>query len=48
MDKCSNIACRLTLANLYSQAGDQEKVQDQVNQLIELKEEYPFLEKYFK
>jgi len=38
----------LTLANLYSQAGDQEKVQDQVNQLIELKEEYPFLEKYFK
>jgi len=39
---------RLTLANLYSQAGDQGKVQDQVNQLIELKEEYPFLEKYFK
>ncbi len=39
---------RLTLANLYSQAGDQDKVQDQVNQLIELKEEYPFLEKYFK
>lgn len=38
----------LTLANLYSQAGDQEKVQGQVNQLIELKEEYPFLEKYFK
>lgn len=38
----------LTLANLYSQAGDQEKVQEQVNQLIELKEEYPFLEKYFK
>jgi tetratricopeptide (TPR) repeat protein len=38
----------LTLANLYSQAGDQEKVQDQVNQLIELKEEYPFLEKYFE
>jgi len=38
----------LTLANLYSQAGDQEKAQDQVNQLIELKEEYPFLEKYFK
>ena len=38
----------LTLANLYNQAGDQEKVQDQVNQLIELKEEYPFLEKYFK
>ena len=39
---------RLTLANLYSQAGEQEKVQNQVNQLIELKEEYPFLEKYFK
>lgn len=39
---------RLTLANLYSQAGDEEKVQDQVNQLIELKEEYLFLEKYFK
>ena len=38
----------LTLANLYSQAGNQEKVQDQVNQLIKLKEEYPFLEKYFK
>ncbi|OPL08111.1 MAG: hypothetical protein AVO33_01960 [delta proteobacterium ML8_F1] len=38
----------LTLANLYSQAGDQDKVQDQVNQIIELKEEYPFLEKYFK
>lgn len=38
----------LTLANLYSQAGNQEKVQGQVNQLIELKEEYPFLEKYFK
>jgi tetratricopeptide (TPR) repeat protein len=38
----------LTLANLYSQAGDQVKVQEQVNQLIELKEEYPFLEKYFK
>jgi O-antigen ligase len=38
----------LTLANLYSQVGDQEKVQEQVNQLIELKEEYPFLEKYFK
>ncbi len=38
----------LNLANLYSQAGDQEKVQDQVNQLIALKEEYPFLEKYFK
>ncbi|WP_422487191.1 O-antigen ligase family protein [Gudongella sp. DL1XJH-153] len=38
----------LTLANLYTQAGDQEKVQDQVNQLIELKEEYPFLDKYFK
>jgi O-antigen ligase len=38
----------LTLANLYTQAGNQEKVQDQVNQLIELKEEYSFLEKYFK
>jgi len=38
----------LTLANLYSQAGYQEKVQEQINQLIELKEEYPFLEKYFK
>lgn len=38
----------LTLANLYNQAGNQEKVQDQVNQLITLKEEYPFLEKYFK
>jgi len=38
----------LTLANLYSQAGNQEKVQDQVNQLIELKEKYPFLEKYFR
>lgn len=38
----------LTLANLYSQAGVQEKVQDQVNQVIELKEEYPFLGKYFK
>jgi len=37
----------LTLANIYSKAGDEEKVQDQVNQLIELKEEYPFLEKYF-
>ena len=38
----------LTLVNLYSEAGNQEKVQEQVNQLIELKEEYPFLEKYFK
>ncbi|MBM7561516.1 hypothetical protein [Fusibacter tunisiensis] len=38
----------LDLANLYNQAGDQEMVQDQVNQLIELMEEYPFLEKYFK
>lgn len=38
----------LDLANLYSQAGDQEMVQDQVNQLIELKKEYSFLEKYFK
>jgi tetratricopeptide (TPR) repeat protein len=38
----------LTLANLYTQAGNEEKVQDQVNQLITLKEVYPFLEKYFK
>ena len=33
---------------LLQRTGNQEKVQDQVNQLIELKEEYPFLEKYFK
>ena len=30
----------LTLANLYSQSGHQERFQDQVNQLIELKEKY--------
>lgn len=38
----------LTLANLYNEAGEKEKVQEQVNKVIELKEEYPFLEKYFK
>ncbi len=37
----------LTLANLYNEAGDKDKVQEQVNRLIKLKEEYPFLEKYF-
>lgn len=37
-----------TLANLYSESGNQESVQEQVNHLIELKIEYPFLEKYFK
>lgn len=38
----------LTLANLYNEAGEKEKVQVQVNHVIELKEEYPFLDKYFK
>lgn len=38
----------LTLANLYNIAGEKNKVEEQVNQLIELKEVYPFLEKYFK
>jgi O-antigen ligase len=38
----------LKLANLYNVTGDKDKLQEQVNQLIELKDEYPFLEKYFK
>lgn len=38
----------LTLANLYNEASEHDKIQDQVNQLVELREVYPFLEKYFK
>ncbi|MCD4712202.1 MAG: O-antigen ligase family protein [Clostridiales bacterium] len=37
----------LTLANLYNETGDHEKVQEQINMLIDLKEDYPFLDKYF-
>lgn len=38
----------LTLANIYNEDGEKDKVQEQVDHVIELKEEYPFLEKYFK
>lgn len=37
----------LTLANLYNESGEKEKVQKQINELIELKNKYPFLVKYF-
>lgn len=38
----------LTLANLFNEAGEEEKLQGQLKELIALKEVYPFLEKYFK
>lgn len=38
----------LALGSLYNEAGEIDKMKEQINQVVELKKEYPFLEKYFK
>jgi O-antigen ligase len=37
----------LLLANIYQRSGSENKAESHIKEIIELKEEYPFLEKYF-